>query len=79
MRISRDTYKWQLVLGDANLVAEILAFPEHGVGYSLVDVLLKDGTTVEQVPIVNGDTAFFFDDMRQFKEDEIANVTVSQA
>lgn len=78
MRIQRTQYKAGLTLVGKNLIKKIISFPEHGMGYSLVDVTLFDGTTVEQVPICNGELICFYDNMRIFAEADIVNVAPSQ-
>ena len=78
MLIARHVFVNGFTLIDPDIIDQIISFPEHGMGYSLVDVTLKDGTLVEQVVICNGNTVCFYDDMRQFSEDEITSVAVSQ-
>lgn len=78
MRITRHVFMSSLVLRNHKLIAQIVSFPEHGMGYSLVDVILKDGILMEQVLICNGDVVCFYDNMRQFSEDEIGSVTASK-
>lgn len=77
MRIERRSFKGRLMLVGPNLIDKITGFPEHGSGYSLVDVTLIDGTVIEQVPIANGDTVCFYDDMKFFAEIDIASVAAS--
>jgi hypothetical protein len=78
MRLVRNKLMGSFVLTDLDLINQIILFPEHGMGYSLADVTLKDGTLIEQVVICNGDVVCFHDNMRRFSENEIANVAVSQ-
>lgn len=78
MLIARRQLVHHIVLTDTNLIDQIVSFPEHGMGYSLVDVILKDFTLVMQVPICNGDVVCFYDNMKQFSEAEIASVAPSQ-
>lgn len=78
MLIARHVLVNGFTLIDPDLIDQILSFSEHGMGYALVDVTLKDGTLVEQVVICNGNIVCFYDNMRQFSEDEITSVVVSQ-
>jgi hypothetical protein len=66
VRIHRTEYKGKLVLVGKKLIEQIVTFPEHGMGYSLVDITLVGGSVIKQVPIVNGSTICFYDDMKQF-------------
>lgn len=77
MRITRTVCTGTITLTDPKFIEKIIAFPEHGMGYSLVDVTLKNGVTIEQVVVANGDFVCFHDDMRKFIESEIASVKVS--
>lgn len=78
MRIPRRQYQAGLTLVGEELIEKIAHFPEHGMGYFLVDVTLFDGTTVEQVPICNGDFVCFYDDMKAFSEADIRSVAPSE-
>lgn len=77
MRIARSQFMGTCILADPERIALIITFPENGIGYSLVDVTLKDGILVEQVVVSNGCVVCFYDHMRQFTEDEIAYVTAA--
>lgn len=78
MRIARSHFTGTCILTDPQRIALILTFPENGIGYSLVDVTLTDGTLVEQVVVSNGCVVCFYDNMKQFSEAEIMSVAVSQ-
>lgn len=78
MLIARRQLVGHIILLNPALIAQITSFPEHGMGCSLVDVILKDFTLVMQVPVWNGNLVCFYDNMKQFSEAEITSVAPSQ-
>ncbi|OGZ08497.1 MAG: hypothetical protein A3D65_03025 [Candidatus Lloydbacteria bacterium RIFCSPHIGHO2_02_FULL_50_13] len=77
-RITHTYFKVCLKLTDKTQIGKISSFPEHGMGYSLVDVTLFDGTIVEQAPICDDELVRFYDDMPIFAEADIASVACSK-
>jgi len=59
MRIPRTKYMADFKLVDKRLIEKIIGFPEHGMGYTLVDVTLFNGTTIPQVPVSNNGLVSF--------------------
>ena len=56
---------------------ELLAQPEHGMGYQRVDIRLRDGQQVKQVLVFNAEVMEWPDDLRRIRVDDIAGIAPS--
>jgi hypothetical protein len=61
-----------------SLIKQIVAFPEDGMGYTLVDFTLFDGRVAEQVLVCNSELVCFYDGMKVFSESDIRSIAPSQ-
>jgi hypothetical protein len=58
-------------------VDRLLALPENGMGYQIVDLLLVDGRVVQCVPVFNSEIADLPDVFRDLKASDVADVRLS--
>ena len=75
-------YSQQDFMGTFDLTLErwtnaVLRFPERGIGYTLVDFQLLNGTVVKCVPVTNVTTVCLYTGMPVFGERDIASVSAS--
>ena len=62
----------------SKIVDRLLALPESGMGYQVVDLVLSDGRIIPNVTILNGETATLPDSLR-ISSSEIADVRPAEA
>ena len=58
----------------SKIVDRLLALPESGMGYQIVDLVLSDGRVIPNVTILNGELATLPDSLRGISSSEIADV-----
>jgi hypothetical protein len=63
----------QLQLQSA-IVSRLLRFPEDGMGYQIVDLVLVDGRVIPNVTVLNGEIANLPESLRGIRASEIADV-----
>lgn len=66
----------QLALND-KMINRLLALPETGMGYQLVDLVLFDGRVVQRVPVFNSEIANLPETFRDVTASDIADVRLS--
>ena len=62
----------------SKIVDRLLALPESGMGYQVVDLVLSDGRIIPNVTILNGEIATLPDSLR-ISSSEIADVRPAEA
>jgi len=63
----------------SELINRLLALPESGMGYQLVDLILVDGRIVPNVQIFNCEIASLPDTFRDLRASDIADVRLRPA
>ena len=61
------------------MIDRLLALPENGMGYQIVDLLLIDGRVVPSVPVFNAEIANVPDTFGNIAADEIADVRLTRS
>jgi hypothetical protein len=61
------------------MVNRLLALPENGMGYQLVDLVLVDGRVVPSVPVFNSGVANLPDSFDGVKTSDIADVRLASS
>ena len=67
-----------LVLKRPELINKLLAIPESGMGYQVVDIRLKDGTIIGKVFVYNCSVLKIPEKRKHFTENDIVNITPSR-
>ena len=61
------------------LVNRLLALPENGMGYQLVDLVLVDGRVVPSVPVFNSEVADLPDTFGGVTASDVADVRLARS
>jgi hypothetical protein len=59
------------------MIDRLLALPENGMGYQIVDLVLVDGRIVPSVPVFNAEIARLPDDFSDITASDIADVRLA--
>jgi len=57
----------------------LLKYPETGMGYQRVDVILKSGQTIKNIVVLNAEDLILPDEFKHLNLSEITNIVVSRS
>lgn len=63
---------------EPNMIDRLLALPENGMGYQIVDLVLIDGRVVPSVPVFNSEIANLPDAFMDITASDIADVRLAR-